>query len=128
FGDIASGGDDSYSQYLQSVRLKRKKEKHPKVAFKRVTAAVTNSLATAVISVSAMTPLNLPQNFKATETRTTLEAEKKPPLDKQRGRNFVRAVDILGVKHTEAAKITGISKSTLDKVSQDISPTVGEDV
>jgi DNA-binding XRE family transcriptional regulator len=127
FGDVCSEAEAVYGEYLTLIERSQQERKQPPFAFKRLTSLVIGSLLSANMLATASTPLKWSDALKPGRQKTTYEAERLP-LDKKFASAFLRAKDFLGLKQMEVAQITGIAKSTIEKIDQGIYPSLGNQV
>jgi DNA-binding XRE family transcriptional regulator len=127
FGEVCSQSDTMAATYMGVVERSQQDRKRPKLAFRNFSAAIAGTLLSATVLLSSTTPMKFPSSLMLGKQRTTYEAE-NIPIDKKIASSFVRAKDFLGIKQSEAAQLTGIGKSTIEKIDQGVYPALGNQV
>lgn len=127
YGEVCSQSEVVSAAYVAVVTRSQQERKRPKLAFEKFKAAMSGTILSAVVLLSSATPFKLPNSILSGKQRTTYEAEGLP-INKKLTSSFIQAKDFLGLKQTEIAQLTGISKSTIEKIDQGVYPALGDQV
>lgn len=122
--------NEEYISFSRSSRQSGKGTKNSSFGFQKFIAIGASAIMGIVLngsSLSSNTPLKWPPSLMPGAEVTTRDLE-PPILDKKLAAQFKQARGYLGLKQPEVVLMTGIAKSTIEKIEQGIYPSIGSQV